>query len=90
MNMPSPTAGWFGTTASGGHAYTDVRGVPGPLPSPQYGPAWVADHLGTSHTDRVDAIIHSGRFDPELVDHLLVSNDRDQIARLYARLDAQS
>ena len=79
MNMPSSTAGWFGTTASGSAAFTDVRPAPGPLPSPQYGPAWVADCYGTSHVERATAVFESGvtMFDP---------NDRDAVAVAYAAL----
>jgi hypothetical protein len=82
----SNNAGWFGD-AVGNAAITDTRGVPAPLESRQYGPAWVADRYGSSHEQRVAALRHpSAGFDPELLDHLVGSDDRDGIARAYAQV----
>lgn len=86
MAMPTnPSSGWSGST--GGHYAERLFGrTAGPLPSAQYGPAWVADHTTeTNHTGRALAVQAA---DPELAAHL--GDDRDAIAVAYARLVATS
>ncbi len=75
--MSSSTAGWFGT-AVGGRGVTDVHGQPEPLASPQYGPAHVADVMGTTHEQRVQALVEA--------EWTILADDRDSVAVAYSRL----
>lgn len=48
------------------------------LGSPQYGPAWIADCHGSSHAQRVAALVGAG--------WTINPDNRDDVARTYARL----
>jgi hypothetical protein len=73
--MSDNNAGWIGPSQT-------LRTAAEPLLSPQYGPAWVADCLGTTHEQRVDALVEAGwTINPNLADHTAVT---------YARLRAES
>ena len=76
--MPTnPSTGWYGPSGTG-HRIT--HGAPGPLESPQYGPAWVADHYGTTHEQRLARCVRARVAVPDV-------NDRDAVAVAFAGID---
>lgn len=54
------------------------------FPSPQYGPAWVADCYGTTHEDRVAFLADKAQWPDATL--AAVAADRDLTARQFANL----
>lgn len=75
--MTTHTAGWFGGPLG---SRSPNLPPPGPLPEKAFGPSWVANVYGTTHEQRVEALVEAG--------WTINPKDRDDTARTYARLRA--